>query len=434
MSGRRVLGLVINPVAGLGGAAALKGSDGAETQALARARGSRPRSGERAQRALAGLPAGTEILTAAGTMGAEAARAAGCVPLVRYRPGTPDPDAPAAGSTAAPDASRAASAPDPDAPAAGSTAASDAPAAASTSPEDTIATVRALAAAGAGLILFAGGDGTARDVLRGLVDAPGPVAVLGIPTGVKMYSSVFAVSPAAAGAVAAAWLRGADLTWEEREVLDVSEAQLGAGIVDATLFGTALTPVLRGRTQARKAATGAADADAVRGVAGGLVTRMHPDVTYLLGPGGTMRAVADALGVAKTPLGVDAVRDGRLVAADATAAQLIDLAKAGPSQAVVTVIGGQGFLLGRGNQQFSPDLLRALIDPPLLVGATAAKLAALPGPLLVDTGDDALDAALAGHVRVVTGPQDIGLVPVRPASAAPGGPPSAEEPRRGELP
>lgn len=395
------VGLVINPIAGVGGAAGLKGSDGADVQELARSRGGVEHARERTVVALRRLPAGTLVLTAAGSMGADACAA---VPGLRvevcYEPGSPS------------------------------------------NADDTAAAVAALVARGTALILFAGGDGTARDVLRGLTSPP-PVElvhtttattggldkhgqrtseaavppILGIPCGVKMYSGVFAVSPVAAGAVAAAVVEGADVAVENRDVVDISEQQIREGIVEATLFGTAPTPVVRGRTQSRKAPTGASEADAVRGVAAGLAARLQPGHTYFLGPGGTMAALASELGVPTTPLGVDVVRDGRLLLADASATELLGFTHESPCHAVITSIGGQGFLLGRGNQQFSAAVLRALADPPLLVGATTGKLLGLDGPLLIDTGDDELDATLAGHQRVTTGVQDIALVRAVPASA-----------------
>jgi predicted polyphosphate/ATP-dependent NAD kinase len=71
---------------------------------------------------------------------------------------------------------------------------------------------------------------------------------------------------------------------------------------------------------------------------------------------------------------------------------------------IVTPVGGQGFLFGRGNQQLSAHVLGQIGSENVVVLATESKLAALGGrPLLVDTGDPAVDAALAGYVRVVAG-------------------------------
>ncbi|WP_349865634.1 NAD(+)/NADH kinase [Leifsonia sp. WHRI 6310E] len=373
------VGLVVNPLAGIGGPAGLAGSDGAAVQREALRRGGRPRASSRAVEALRVLAAahpGAEVLTAAGAMGEDAVREAGLFPRVVYS---------AAAST-------------------------------STAPDDTARAASALHGAGATLVLFAGGDGTARDVARGL---PAGVPVLGIPAGVKMYSGCFAVGPAAAGALAASWTDCA-LPTVEAEVLDLDEELMRAGRPDPRLFALVPVPSAPGRTQARKAATPASEREAVHRAATGAAARMLPGVRYLLGPGGTTAALGRVLGLDTTPLGVDVVEDGRLVARDITADQALAAVAGRPAQAVVTVIGGQGFVLGRGNQQLSPRVVAALGPHPLLVVATEQKLIDLAGrPLLVDTGDPALDARLAGHLTVVTGPATASIYPVSAATAAP---------------
>jgi predicted polyphosphate/ATP-dependent NAD kinase len=369
-----MLGLIVNPVAGVGGPAGLAGSDGAEVQRSALERGASARASERAALALAGLPAGTPVLTAAGTMGEDAVHAAGMPASIVYAPGSP------------------------------------------TTSADTSAAAHALAEAGATLILFAGGDGTARDIAAGL-DPHGLVAALGIPAGVKMYSPVFAVSPRVAGSLAAAWLDGG-LPVQQREVLDIDEAAMRRARVEPRLYGMLSVPYRAGRTQARKASTPVDEREAAVAAARGAASLLRPGVRYLLGPGGTMAELARALGLEKTALGVDVVLDGRIVCAGASERQLLAEIAQGPAQAVVSVIGGQGFLLGRGNQQLSARVLRALgLGPdgagPLIVVAPESKLIDLHGrPLLVDTGDRDADAALAGYVRVVTGAGASSLYPV----------------------
>lgn len=366
-----MLGLIVNPVAGIGGRAGLTGSDGAAVQERASERGSASRAAERAVAALevvASARPGARVLTVAGAMGADAARAAGLDPVVVARPGEP------------------------------------------TDAADTMAAADALAAAGATLVLFVGGDGTARDVAAGLGSH---AAALGIPAGVKMYSPVFAVSPRAAGAVAAAWLAEEGLPVHEQEVLDVDEEALRRARVEPRLFGTLAVPYRPGRTQARKAATPADEHAAVRAAARGAASALRPGVRYLLGPGGTMMELARQLGVPKTPLGVDVVLDGERVLAGASEEELLAEIARGPARAVVTVIGGQGFLLGRGNQQLSARVVHELGDDPLLVVAPEQKLIDLGGrPLLVDTGDADVDAGLAGFVRVITGPSTTSIYPV----------------------
>lgn len=399
-----MIGLVVNPVAGVGGPAGLAGSDGADVQRRALARGARSRAQERAILALTTLAdrhPGLAVATAPGAMGADAVRAAGLVPRV-----LPPPTSPSARLAAQCTASSRGEAVH----SAGSRALGEDRGSAGTDAADTSAAIAALAAAGAGLILVVGGDGTLRDACAGLEsveeaerEEPKP-AILGVPAGVKMYSPVFAVSPRAAGSIAADWIDRGGLPTEEREVLDVDEAAMRHARVDPTLYGMLSVPYRSGRTQARKAPTPATEAAAVEAAARGAVARMRPGVRYLLGPGSTTAEVARQLGVEGSPLGVDVVLDGTLVARGASAQELLAEIAEGPAQAVITVIGGQGFLLGRGNQQLSASVLRALGDDPLLVVSPEQKLIDLHGrPLLVDTGDPELDARLTGHIRIITG-------------------------------
>ncbi|MGN7978400.1 ATP-NAD kinase family protein [Microbacterium sp. 22195] len=420
-----MIGLVVNPVAGVGGPAGLAGSDGADVQRLAASRGARSRAQERATvalRVLASRHPSLVVATAAGAMGADAVRAAGLEPWVVYAAGGGSrlPETGGLPRTGESSADRPVL---DDLPVLGSGL---------TQASDTSAAVAALAAAGATLILVAGGDGTLRDAAAGLADLAattpekhpdsGPQmppdagssedlrssgrrpAVLGIPSGVKMYSPVFAVSPRAAGALAAEWVDGA-LPTAEQEVLDVDEQAMRHARVEPVLYGTLSVPFRVGRTQSRKAATPASEAVAVAAAARGVVKRMLPGTRYLLGPGSTTAEVARQLGIRKSPLGVDVVLDGRQVLSSASEEQLLAEVAQGPAQAVVTVIGGQGFLLGRGNQQLSASVIRALGDDPLIVVAPEQKLIDLHGrPLIVETGDPELDARLAGHIRIVTGP------------------------------
>jgi predicted polyphosphate/ATP-dependent NAD kinase len=357
------IGLIVNPVAGLGGAVGLKGTDGPGTVAEALRRGAVPQAGARARRAMATLAAacpGAAVTAAPGAMGAD------------WLAGLPL-----------------------------EVTTLDLPAPTGTGRDTRLAA----AALGEGaLVVFAGGDGTARDVAAGL--APG-AALLGIPCGVKMHSGVFAVSPEAAGHLLADLATDpARIAWtDEAEVADIDEAALRAGSIAPRLYAHARAPLVRARMQAAKGGPrrdeGAALAAAAREVAAG----MEPGVLHVIGPGSSAGAVTRALGEAPTLLGVDAVRDGRRIARDATAAELERLAGDGPVRLVLGVTGQQGFLLGRGNQQISPALIARAGRDGLIVLATEEKLRRLAQPKLwVDTGDPALDAALAGFVPVHTGP------------------------------
>ncbi|NUR31094.1 MAG: ATP-NAD kinase [Catenulispora sp.] len=351
------VGLVVNPVAGVGGRVGLKGSDGADVQEQAFALGAVARAGERATVALRALLAQRPeiaVLTAAGSMGEASAREAGLSPMVLYAPGDP------------------------------------------TSPSDTIAAARLLAPQ-VDLLLFAGGDGTARDVLQAVGDS---VPVLGIPTGVKMHSAVFAVNPRAVGEVAASYSRLRDA-----EVVDRVEGS-------THLFGHLRVPDLPSRVQQRKTGSSGITPDAVSGIAAELA---ELGGLLVLVPGTTTRAVAALCGIDVPVLGVNVLAEKQLIAADVTADDLLKLVTT-PTHIAITPIGGQGFLLGRGNQQLAPEVLRRVGLGQLRVVATEAKLAALGGrPFHVDTGDAALDHEFPAYPRVITGYHRTTLYPLERA-------------------
>jgi predicted polyphosphate/ATP-dependent NAD kinase len=337
------LGLIVNPVAGIGGRAGLKGSDDRALVEEARARGAEAVAPARAVLALRTLAAGAgphELLAWGGGMGEVEAREAGLAPVVVGAPAEPT-------------------------------------------------------------MLFAGGDGTAVDLLCAIGER---VPVLGIPAGVKMHSAVFAVNPRSAGELAALFLGGRVRSFVEAEVMDVDEDALRAGLVSPRLHGAMRVPELPALVQGPKARSLASDRAAQEAIARYLVDEVLGDSLCFIGPGTTTRALMEALGLPKTVLGVDVVRAGRLVAGDADERTMLQLLGDGTAKVVVTPIGGQGFLFGRGNQQLSAPLLRRVGRESVVVAATEAKLAALRGqPLLVDTGDADVDRMFAGYVRVVTG-------------------------------
>lgn len=374
------IGLVVNPVAGIGGPAGLAGSDGVAVQARARELGAAPRAGERAAIAIRALLArrpGTVIVTVPGAMGQEAVLAAGAIPRLIPCGGSGEGTWEGGGEGGR----------------------------GGTSAADTRAAVRALGGR-VDLLLFAGGDGTARDVLdAGPAEPHGPSGpVLGIPAGVKVHSGCFAVGPAAAG------LAAAEFTGDtaQAEVVDLDEDAYRAGRVSPRLYGTLPVPAAPHRLSGRKTGSSSAAPGTAESIARELVARMRPDTVYLLGPGTTTMAVGRALGLPTTLLGVEVVADGKLLAADVSERELLSVLDAhgahGPrdTHAVVSVIGGQGFLLGRGNQQISPAVLHRVST--LHVLASQRKLAGLRGrPLLADTGDPATDARISGHLEVITG-------------------------------
>lgn len=140
---------------------------------------------------------------------------------------------------------------------------------------------------------------------------------------------------------------------------------------------------------------------------------MLPGVVYILGPGTTTLRILENLGLVGTLLGVDAVLDGKLLGGDLASAQIDELARGRPVQIVVSVIGGQGYIFGRGNQQIGPRVIRAAGRDNIIVVATQRKLLSLAGGrLLADTGDRQLDELLQGYIRVRTGPGQIAVMRV----------------------
>ena len=370
---RQRIGLIVNPVAGMGGRVGLKGTDGLDILAEARRRGAVPEAGTRTRRALARLaPARDRILllAAAGAMGEEAARAEGFDPEIV---GSPAPE---------------------------------------TFAEHTRSAARAMLGLRADLVLFAGGDGTARDLHSVLADA---VPMLGIPTGVKMHSAVFAASPEAAGWLLARFA-GAEETaiaFRASEIMDIDEQAVRSNRTAARLYGYARVPYERHLVQNAKAAGYREDEAAVAAAGREMAAAMEAGVTYVVGPGSSAKQVLVGLGISGTLLGVDVVRNRALLGRDLSEGDILALCKDCPVRIVVGVIGGQGFLFGRGNHPIGPELIRQAGRDGIIVIAGRNKLASLPDRrLLVDTGDPELDRELAGYLRVVTGPGETMVVKV----------------------
>jgi NAD+ kinase len=348
----RTIGLVVNPIAGMGGRVGLKGTDG--NVEMARELGAEPRAPDRARAALDALATTdteVELLTAGDPMGETVAREAGFDPTVLTDP--------PAETTAA----------------------------------DTREAVLAFLEHDADLILFVGGDGTAIDVAE-TVDEHG-VPILGVPAGVKVFSAVFAVRPAAAGTIAGTFDRT-----ETAEVNDVDEDDYRDGVVDPELRAVATVPATPRRQHGKDQPGGS-----VESLAAALADEVEPGVTYVFGPGSTVGAVQDALGMEGSPLGVDVWRDGDTLVRDGGADDVLD-ALGETNVVVVSPIGGQGFVLGRGNQQLSPDVIR---QADLEVVASRRKLDDL-GVLRVDTDDPQLDEELRGWWRVRVGPVERRLI------------------------
>jgi predicted polyphosphate/ATP-dependent NAD kinase len=272
-----------------------------------------------------------------------------------------------------------------------------------TTAEDTRRAGAEMAALGVNLLLFAGGDGTARNVYEAIGLS---IPALGIPAGVKIHSGVYATTPDRAAQLAAMVLKGNVRAYGELEVMDIDEEAFRQGRVSARLFGYLKVPLERRFTQGVKAASSNSEHEAkvIQSIAEQIVENMEANVLYVIGSGTTPRAVMELLGLPNTLLGIDAVLDGKLVAADLNETRLLELIGDRKSRIIVTPIGGQGYIFGRGNQQLSPEVLRKSGIENIIVAATPGKLASLQRrPLLVDTGDKAVDEMLKGYVRVITG-------------------------------
>ncbi len=267
-----------------------------------------------------------------------------------------------------------------------------------TTAEDTKMIAEIIAEAKVDLLVFCGGDGTARDILQAVEKS---IPVLGVPTGVKMHSAVFAVDPRAAGQITSGYLRG-DLPLREAEVMDVDEESFRKGRVSAELHGYLLVPYEPYLIQDAKTATPMNESELRNqaAIAVYLIEKMTPGTVYIIGPGTTTRTIADLLDATKTLLGVDLFLDKKMITRDANEEQILQTIKGKPSQIIVTPIGGQGFVFGRGNQQISPEVIRKVGIDNILVVASESKLRNLRN-LRVDTGDDGLDEAFRKRKFVV---------------------------------
>jgi len=357
------LGLIVNPVAGIGGRVGLKGSDGAEIQKRALELGAVPQSLDRAIQALERIKSikdDLEVITYPGEMGEDAVTACGFEPTVI-----------------------------------GSIKQGE------TTAEDTRIAAQEMLRLKVNLLLFAGGDGTARDIYSAVGEG---IPVLGIPAGVKIHSAVFATNPISAGDLAVLYLRGRVSSLREAEVMDIDEEAFRQGIVSAKLYGYLKIPFRRRLVQSLKIASRPGEKASLEAIACDVVDRMGDDYLYIIGPGTTTRAITSKLGLNKTLIGVDVVFKRKLLASDVNESQLLNLLERREAKIIVTPIGGQGCIFGRGNQQISPEVIKRVGKDNIIVVSAPEKIDSLGGrPLWVDTGDRAVDRMLSGYMRVVTG-------------------------------
>lgn len=374
---RLTVGLVVNPYAGIGGAIALKGSDGADIREKALKAGAERKAMQRAETALKILQnyqKQLDFVTCGGEMGENVLKSLGFSYQTVFNPNTQE-----------------------------------------TSSDDTKQAVKAIIDKNVDILLFAGGDGTARDVYSVVPDNQ---LVLGIPAGVKIHSGVYAISPTAAGRVIEKILKGELSSIHESDVMDIDESAFREGIVKARRYGEMSVPAELEYVQAVKMGGKESDELVLDDIAAEVIERVD-DELLVMGSGSTVAAIMDDMGIENTLLGVDLVQDDALIKSDITEKELFEAVSksVGSVKLIITLIGGQGHLFGRGNQQLSPRVIRAIGKDNIWVVATKAKLKSLNNqPLRVDTGDCELDNELSGTIRVITGYHDEVLMPVAAVS------------------
>ncbi len=359
----RTLGLIVNPIAGMGGRVGLKGTDGQDILGEARRLGAKPQSQQRTREALRMIESLKEkinIITCAGQMGEETAVQCG------FKPAVID-----VGRTRV------------------------------TTSSDTQKAARKMKDSGVDLLLFAGGDGTARDIFNAVDDSQ---VVLGIPSGVKIHSAVFACNPVIAGELAASFLEGKTKKIREVEVMDIDEEDYRKGILSAKLYGYLKIPFRKSCSQSLKAGSQPDERYSQEAIATEVVENMTDEFYYIIGPGTTTRAVMEKLRLESTLLGIDLVHKGKLAGLDLNESGLLEKIKGKKTKLLLTPIGGQGYLLGRGNQQISPDVIRKVGKENIIIIATTHKINSFQGrPLLVDTGDKGTDRLLSDYCKIITG-------------------------------
>ena len=354
------IGFIVNPIAGMGGAVGLKGTDGEDILEKAVILGATPVAPSRAEIFLSELKTiqtGINIKVGAGQMGEEEAKNQGYMYSVFGEKKS------------------------------------------KTNKDDTETVAKEIVDNGVDILIFCGGDGTARNILNA-VDRKLPV--LGVPTGVKMHSAIFAIDPKSAARITSHFLRKQLPIWEA-EVMDIDEKAFREGRVSAKLHGYLLSPYEPNLIQGAKMASPITESELRNqaAIAIYITENMEDNIIYIVSAGTTTRTIGDILNQKKTLLGVDLFYNKKIIAKDVNENQILEAIKNKTAKIVVTPIGGQGFIFGRGNQQISPKIIRKVGKNNIIVIATENKMKNLK-KLKVDTGDTELDSDLQGTMNVIT--------------------------------
>lgn len=356
------LGFIVNPIAGMGGKVGLKGTDGRDILEKALSLGAMRESPNKAKQALEILlpiKDDLQIFTYGGDMGENEALELGFNPVV-------------IGEVKE-----------------------------ELNPLNTEKAAREMVEKGVDLILFAGGDGTARNIFNAVGNK---VPVIGIPAGVKIHSGVYANYPKAAGEIALNYLKEDDKKTKEAEVMDIDEEAFRKGQVTARLFGYVRIPLEENLFQNTKSGGIGTEEVALDGISNTIIEEMEDDVYYIIGSGTSIRPIMEKLNLPNTLLGIDIIKNKKLVASDVNEKQILDIIKDYEAKIIVTVIGGQGYIFGRGNQQISGEVIKRVGKDNIKVVAAKNKLNSLEGkPLLVDTGNEEVNSMFKGYMKVLIG-------------------------------
>ena len=359
---KKKLGLIVNPIAGMGGKVGLKGSDGQKALYLAKELGAKPESNLKTKQALEHLlhlKDDFDLVTCPGLMGENVAKDCGITTTIIGMHNS------------------------------------------NTTAEDTMRAASEMKNLGVSLILVAGGDGTARDIHKSIAES---IPVLGIPAGVKIYSGIYALTAYYAGKAVAMFLSGDLSEVKLAEIMDIDENAFRNGKLSAQIYGYMYTLDAPTLVQGSKTTTITTEKEEFIGISRELIRLIEKDTYYIISSGTTLQPMMDELGLQNTLLGVDIIFNNKLVASDVNENTILEFINARKAKIIVTIIGGQGYIFGRGNQQISSKVIKTIGKENIIVASSSSKLTALSGnPLRVDTGDRDLDNYLSGYMPIITG-------------------------------
>ena len=216
-----------------------------------------------------------------------------------------------------------------------------------------------------------------------------------------MHSGVFAVNPKIISTLVYGYAFE-DFPTRDAEIMDIDEEAYRKGELNVKLFGYAETPYREMLVQSSNQVYQLpGESESKEAIAKYVLELMEDDVVYIMGAGSTVKAVGGALGIDKTILGVDLVKSGKIIQKDASESEILS-SLGEKNKIIISIIGSQGFIFGRGTQQISSEVIKKVGKDNIMIIATPYKLLHTP-ELLVDTNDEVLDQELEGYVKVISG-------------------------------